>query len=282
MDSSRSIHRQLLQSALLTLCMVAMTSLRSATDTQAPLCSTPIVRYTSDVGERFYATLPDGSQISLNTNTDVLVSCSRTGRLVRLLRGEAQIKVRHERAPRPFLVWTNHGVVEDVGTEFSIRQKQDSIEVAVTDGTVRVYPRADTLHQPSSNAPLAVDGVGVELHKGAHVSVSADGKLWVLPMLNNDGLNRLLAWRTGHIDVDQIPLAQAVDEFNRYNHRKYELGRIPPQYANHPLTGYFDEARIDDLLVAAEKELHIRFRKTEDAQGNILLAVAETKPPRSH
>jgi len=282
MDSRRSIHRWLVQSVVLTLCTVALSSLRSAADTQAPMCSTPMVRYTSDVGERFYTTLPDGSQIALNTDTDVLVSCSRTGRLVRLLRGEAQIKVRHERASRPFLVWTDHGVVEDVGTGFIVREKQDSMEVAVTEGTVRVYPGANSLRQPSSNAPLTVDGVGAEFHKGAHVSVSADGKLFVLPALNNDGLNRLLAWRTGHIDVDHIPLADAVAEFNRYSHRRYELGRIPPQYAKHPLIGYFDEARIDDLLVAAEKELHIRFRKTEDADGNILLTIVETRPPRSH
>jgi len=279
MESTRSIHRWLLQGVLLTLCVVATISLRSAADIQAPICSTPVVRYTSDVGERFYTTLPDGSQISLNTNTDVLVSCSRTGRLVRLLRGEVQIQVRHERAPRPFMVWTNHGVVEDVGTGFNIRQKQNSIEVAVTDGIVRVYPNADTLRQPGSNAPLAVDGVGVELHQGAHVSVSADGKLFVLPTLNNDGLNRLLAWRTGHIDVDHIPLADAVDEFNRYSHRQYELGHIPPQYAKHPLTGYFDEARIGDLLVAAENELHIKFRRSEDAEGNTQLTIVETKPP---
>src|SRR5437763_1755054 len=138
MDSFRSIHRRLLQSVLLALCTVAMILLRSAADTQAPMCSTSIDRYTSDIGERLYAPLPDGSLIALNTNTDVLVSCSRTGILVRLLRGEAQIQVRHERAPRPFLVWTDHGVVEDVGTGFNIRQKQNSIEVVVTDGTVRI------------------------------------------------------------------------------------------------------------------------------------------------
>jgi len=246
------------------------------------MCSNSIVRYTSDVGERLYTTLPDGSLVALNTNTDILVSCSRTGRLVRLLRGEAQIEVRHERAPRPFLVWTDHGAVEDVGTGFNIRQRQNSIEVAVTDGTVRVYPNAETLRQPSSNAPQAVDGVGVELHKGAHVSVRANGKLFVLPALNNDGLNRLLAWRTGHIDVDHIPLANAVDEFNRYSPRQYKLAHIPTLYAEHPLTGYFDEARIDDLLVAAENELHIKFRESEDAEGNIILTVAGKTPPRSH
>jgi transmembrane sensor len=263
------------------LCMVAIPLLRSAADTQAPICSTPDDRYTSEVGERLYAFLPDGSQIALNTNTDVLVSCSRTGRLVRLLRGEAQIQVRHERAPRPFTVWTDHAVVEDVGTAFNIRQRQNSLEVAVTDGTVRVYPNANTVQQPGSNATPTVDGAGMELHKGAHVSVSTDGGLRVLPALNNDGLNRLLAWRTGHIDVDHIPLADAIDEFNRYSRHQHKLGNIPPQYAKHPLTGYFDEARIDDLLAAAEHEFHRKFRKSEDAEGNTLLTIVETRQPAS-
>jgi transmembrane sensor len=281
MDSFRSIHRRLLQGVVITLCTVAMISLRSAADIQAPLCSTPIDRYTSNAGERLYATLPDGSLIALNTNTDVLVNCSRTGRLVRLLRGEAQIHVRHERASRPFLVLTDHGVVEDVGTGFNIRQKRNSIEVAVTDGTVRIYPHADTLRQPSNGAPLTVDGVGVEFRKGARVSVSADGKLFVLPALDDNGLRRVLAWRWGNIALDNVTLEEAIEEFNRYSRHNFKLTLVPARYAKHPLIGYFDADRIDDFLAAAEQELHIRFSKSEDAEGNTLLTIAQTKPPHS-
>jgi ferric-dicitrate binding protein FerR (iron transport regulator) len=282
MDSSRSIHRWLLQGVAVVLCLVATMSLRSAADTQAPMCSTPIDRYTSGVGDRIFATLPDGSLLALNSNTNIVATCSRTGRLVRLLKGEAQIFVKHERAPRPFILWTNQAAVQDVGTGFNVRAKENSTEIAVTDGTVRVYPHAAALRQ-SSNAPLAVDGVGVELHKGARASVdSATCQLRTLPALDNDGLRRLLAWRTGNIDLYEVSLAEAIDEFNRYSPRRYRVVHIPPEYAKHPLSGYFDDGGIDDFLAAAETELHIEFHRSVDAEGNILLTIRANTPPGAH
>jgi transmembrane sensor len=280
MDSSPSISRRLLQGSVLALLLLL---LRSAADVQAPTCSAQTLHLQSNVGERLFSTLQDGSAATLNTNTEFISFCSREGRLSRLLKGEVEIRVRHERAPSPFILLAGNTAVEDVGTGFTARIKQNSVEIAVTDGTVRVYPRVDASSQLTGDAPLKIDGSAVELHKGARVSINSEtGELTVLPELNADGMNRYLSWRIGNISLDQVSLAEAVAEFNRYTQSQYTLSGIPPQYAEKPLTGYFDEVRIDDFLTAAEKALDVHFRKSQDAQGNTELTVAEAKLPHHH
>jgi transmembrane sensor len=211
-------------------------SLRGAADTQAPTCATPMVRVTSGTGERVFETLPDGSRLALNTDSEIIATCSPTARFVRVTKGEALLRFKHERGTRPFFVWSRDTLVEDIGTGADIRIREHSVEVAVTEGSVRIHPK------------------GVVLHKGGHATIRDDGELEILPNLGYEELARLLAWRDGRVWFDRTPVAQAISEFNRYNERKI-LFQLSPHDAQRLLGGSFDNSDIDGFTASVRNAL---------------------------
>ncbi len=82
--------------------------------------------------------LPDGSILTLNTNTQIDVRYSEKTRDVFLLSGEANFRVAHDTV-HPFDVHVGDRVVQAVGTAFNIRiDPGKTIELTVTEGKVRV------------------------------------------------------------------------------------------------------------------------------------------------
>jgi len=75
--------------------------------------------YTTAVGEQRVITLPDESEVILNTDTSVSIFLSRGKRTVEIARGEAYFKVKRD-ASRPFEVLTGDGIARAVGTEFVV------------------------------------------------------------------------------------------------------------------------------------------------------------------
>ncbi|HWK54384.1 MAG TPA: FecR domain-containing protein, partial [Hyphomicrobiales bacterium] len=90
--------------------------------------------YTTAVGEQATEALPDGSAMTLNTDTEVHVRYLAGERLVQMVRGEAHFTVAHD-VTRPFGVHAGDHIVQAVGTAFNVRlQAPGEVEVMVTDG----------------------------------------------------------------------------------------------------------------------------------------------------
>ena len=66
------------------------------------------------------------------------------------------------------------------------------------------------------------------------------------------------AWRSGRVEFDKMPLAQAIEEINRYNTTKLSYER--PEAAAIPITGVFraGSARSFAAAVAAAYNLEVR------------------------
>jgi ferric-dicitrate binding protein FerR (iron transport regulator) len=94
------------------------------------------------VGEHTSWDMPDGSLITLNTDSEVKIEYREDGRDAFLLRGEAHFDVASEPG-RTFHVYVANGVVEAVGTAFNVRLRDErQVEVAVTEGVVQVRQAA--------------------------------------------------------------------------------------------------------------------------------------------
>ncbi|MEM8986161.1 MAG: FecR domain-containing protein [Pseudomonadota bacterium] len=78
-----------------------------------------VERWSTSGSEVETVALPDGSQITLNTNTAVEVAYANTERNVRLLQGEAYFDVAAD-AARPFSVYTDSSEFRVVGTRFTV------------------------------------------------------------------------------------------------------------------------------------------------------------------
>jgi transmembrane sensor len=84
----------------------------------------------TEVGQQRVRLLPDGTRVTLNTNTRIEVNYDEHARRVRLIRGEAWFEVA-KRATWPFLVSVDGEVIRALGTSFIVRH-DDAQDFSVT------------------------------------------------------------------------------------------------------------------------------------------------------
>jgi len=91
----------------------------------------------TDIGEMREVTLPDGSLMTLNSDSAVALDFDGGRRAVTLLRGEAYFDVTHDPA-HPFHVKGGFGGAEVKGTAFSFRREADRDEIVLQRGRLEV------------------------------------------------------------------------------------------------------------------------------------------------
>jgi transmembrane sensor len=186
-------------------------------------------RYSTPIGGIETVPLRDGSNMTLNTATQVRVELTPKERHIRLDQGEAFFEVAHD-PNRPFIVQVGTRRVIAVGTRFSVRREGDDVRVVVTEGKVRVETgsngeegsnRAATTHDRSAAGAQATEFVRTSgpgeafLTPGSVASAGDDGiviEQKPLAEAQDD-----LTWRQGYLTFHDTSLADAVAEFNRYN-----------------------------------------------------------------
>jgi transmembrane sensor len=162
--------------------------------------------YSTGVGVRETITLPDGSQIELNTDTSVRVAEAALHRNVVLDRGEAFFQIKHD-AAHPFVVTAGNSRVVDLGTKFTVRAETGRVEVALVEGSARIEPVDGSA--PSRIATLAPGDIAVAEKDSLHVRT-----------LPRRDLADDLGWRRGVLIFRRTTLAEAASQFNRYNTHK--------------------------------------------------------------
>jgi len=180
--------------------------------------------YQTAKGGQRIETLADGSKIILNSDTKLHVTMSARERLIVLEQGEAVFEVkRNENSP--FKVVAGEQLVTVLGTKFGVHRKAGEIEIAVTEGKVKV----DVLGAPAGEEPSVV------MKKG-DIAKTNQGTILVMSQ-GLETVNRELSWRQGYIIFDEMPLSEAAAEFNRYNDRMLIIN--DPQIADIHVSGKF-------------------------------------------
>lgn len=180
--------------------------------------------YTTGVGEVRRVTLPDGSSLTLNTDTRAVVRFDTALREVALEGGEGLFEVAKD-PMRPFIVRVGDISVRAVGTVFAVRALNKDVNVTVTEGVVEV---AD-LDLAASISPQKVSA------DERAIITEAEGIR--VQRLARTEAERHLAWRDGMLSFDGEPLADAVSEINRHNARKIMID--DPALAARPVVGLF-------------------------------------------
>ena len=160
--------------------------------------------YATDIGRMQAVRLADGTQVELNTNTRLHADVTGASRTVRLDAGEAYFDVVHD-ASRPFTVYAGNRRITDIGTKFSVFRNGDDVRVTVREGRVRV----EVLDE--SGAPVVAEA--------GHVVVTKGGETLVMTKPDRDIADGL-SWRSGMLTFNQQTLADAAEQFNRYNARQ--------------------------------------------------------------
>lgn len=175
--------------------------------------------YSTGVGEQRLIVLADGSRVTLNTATDVRVKLTDALRAVTVERGEALFEVAKD-ASRPFVVSVSDAKVVATGTAFLVRSTPvakvggDAFGVTLLEGQV-IVQRSDAAVQSALSSAVVMTP-GDRLRVGQAISESGR----VAPTgarLDRPQLDPLLAWKRGVAVLDDVALADAVADMNRYS-----------------------------------------------------------------
>lgn len=198
--------------------------------------------YTTPVGGHEQIAFADGSKIELNTDTVLRARMTTDQRTIWLEKGEAFFQVKHD-AAHPFIVMVGDRRVTDLGTAFLVRRDDSRMEVAVVQGRVRfdsagAYPAKQTAMLTPGDVVTAAGATMVEAKKSAVA-------------LSNE-----LGWRRGVLVFDNMTLAAAAEEFNRYNRRKIVI--TDPAAARLAMVGTFPINNVTAFVDAAEDIFKLR------------------------
>lgn len=176
--------------------------------------------YATETGEVRRVAMEDGSRAVINTESRLNTAIGEKERLVVLSSGEAWFQVAKD-PERPFIVEAGTIRVRATGTAFSVRRMPDAVTVVVTEGSVEVWNEAAPTLRTAARA-------------GQSATVATD--VPVAPSLK-PAREEALAWRDGDIVLEGTSVAEAADEFNRYNLRKIRIGNAA--IGRETMIGYF-------------------------------------------
>lgn len=206
----------------------------------------PGEQYETAIGEIRRVPLNDGSIVAINTQSRVEIEMAEASRTIALHRGEAWFQVAHDET-RPFVVEAGGVRVRAVGTAFAVRRREGGADVIVTEGVVEVWSEAA--------------GARTRLSAGERAFVADVAAVQQISNVPSEG-DRLLAWRSGKIDLAGETLATAVAEFNRYNARHIE---IAPSLAEERFYGVFRTDDPEGFARAVELSVGARARLDDPA-----------------
>lgn len=230
--------------------------------------------YVTAVGEQSSVLLPDGSVITLNTDSRLIVAYSETARVVQLQRGEIHIDVAEDSA-RPLSVVAGDRIVQAIGTSFSVEITQDDrIEVIVTEGKVVVgidptgvqaRNDADVRKSRIVAPPVLEESDGLAVEAGEELIFGTDADV-VVPMSVNE-LEVKLSWLEGRLIFRSEPLEKALAEVERYTTVEFVL--LDEKLKTKRVSGRFRAGDVDALLLSLETNFSIVHEI--DADGRILI-----------
>jgi transmembrane sensor len=207
------------------------------------------------VGQQATITLPDGSRVTLNTDTVVRTRADPDRRLVYLEKGQAFFRVAKD-ARHPFVVTAAGRTVTALGTAFDVRLDQGGLKVVLVEGKVRVESRTRAVI-----AHKAAPSQATEMSAGSQL-VPPDDADW---RLTRTDVDRETSWLRGQIAFDDAALGDIVEELNRYSTRKIVIS--DPALAERRLGGIYKPGDVEGFSRALRAYGVAEVR--EESQGEL-------------
>lgn len=205
---------------------------------QTPQWRTATADYRTAQGERRELTLPDGTQLMLNTASAVDVHFTATTRRLVLHRGEIQITTgadKNAAQVRPLWVETAAGVARPIGTQFTLRQLDRTVFAQVTQGAVEL---------------MSAQGQGLRLEAGQATQFDSAG---VSAIQRASPVNS--GWTRGLLIAEQQPVKDFIAELGRYHSG---VLRCDPAVADLRVSGVYPLEDTHSILRALEQVLPVR------------------------
>ena len=207
--------------------------------------------YKTDIGERRIVALPDGSRISMDSDTAVRVTYQDTSRSITLERGRSRFDVAHD-PNRPFTVMAGPQTVVAIGTSFDVERLQSSVLVTLIQGQV-VIKSAQAAATPET---LGSAESSISLKAGEELVVARN----VRPAIVTTDLQVARAWEAGRLLFRDEPLGDAVARVNRYTAHPVE---IDPSIASIRVSGVFNAGDVSSFVSAVTSYFPVQAATTD-------------------
>lgn len=239
--------------------------------------------YETGVGQRSTVALADGSSIDLNAKTRIKVALDAAVRRIELIEGQAFFHVARD-PQRPFVVRAAGRDITAVGTAFDVRLDTSLMRVTLLEGKVKVTDevdssRASTAIESSARTPGAVAESTQARASAAEQPVASAAEIFLVPgeqlvtalssshtisvgtsdpaalprtsVVRTIDVAKVTGWREGRVFLEDLTLAEAVDEMNRHSPVEIRLG--DPRLASLRVNGMFRAGEQTTFVAALEQ-----------------------------
>jgi len=239
-------------------------------------------RYETALNEQKKISLPDGSTVVINPQTQIRVArdFNKAGRTVILTAGEAHFEVA-KNPERVFSVHAGPNEFRAIGTVFDVRFAPDGgAALTVTEGRVQVLispigenasigGQAIVTDITGRALPLPIAHPITEIMVDAGKEVAIGATTQTVKRLEPSQMEAALAWQHGMILFEAQPLEDAIREVSRYSEVRF---RIDQEQIRHLLvSGYFKVGDIEALVSSLKNNFNIQ--ATRDGNVIVLRAV---------
>jgi len=214
--------------------------------------------YTTRAGERRVVTLADGSEVALDSSSEVSVRYSAHARELTLIQGQARFDVAHD-IERPFTVTAAGHKVIATGTSFNVDLFDTSLLVTLIEGHVLVSSATPWANQTKVNTESA----RIPLDAGEQIVFSPKKP----PSVTQVNLGQAVAWQNGEIVSENDALTAVVARINRYTRDTVIVGDV--QTGELRVSGVFHTGDIGGFVSTIVEYLPVKAQKQSD--GTTLL-----------
>ena len=166
-------------------------------------------------GQQKSQSLPDGSLVAVNVDSELSYAIRDGARVVKLNDGEAAFSVKAD-PQTPFVVHVGEFQMRAVGTEFNVRRRDGFIEVAVSEGKVQICSGSGT----DAGTILATLSGG-QLMRFPDTYTS--GQFAVVP--TTVPTEQISEWRMRVVTYENATVREVIEDFNRYFENKRLIGK---------------------------------------------------------
>jgi transmembrane sensor len=235
--------------------------------------------YRTRAGERRVVTLADGSQIALDSQSEVTVRYSAHARELVLVSGQARFDVAHD-IERPFSVTADGHKVVATGTAFNVDLLGSDLLVTLIEGHVVVLPQragtqafesAPTVPSSGNSSLRATRGTPdpgfsdrIALEAGEQLVISSSA----LPSVTRVNVDHATAWESGRLIFEDERLSTVVARVSRYGARPILLD--DEQISSLRISGVFHEGDVEGFVSTLVSYLPVRAEQAKD--GSVRLS----------
>ena len=194
----------------------------------------------TEAGQQSKISLPDGSVVWLNAETELKYHTGKTKRIVNLS-GEAYFEVTHA-SDRPFIVETENAQIKVLGTKFDVSHYPQSknTETSLLTGKI-------TMFLPDINKEL-------ELRPGQKVLYNTEKQTF---MKTTAKVQNEISWRQGILVFDNKSFNDLIQELERYYAVKFIYKK--ESFENIHYTGTIDNLSINKVLEFISLTIPVRY-----------------------